>query len=70
MGAALEWSAPGDVLVLPVHALTARDRPYKKAMPVERALSILGFEVKDGHIDGDLVQIFAEAEVFKQVEGY
>lgn len=51
-------------------ALTARDRPYKKAMPVERALSILGFEVKDGHIDGDLVQIFAEAEVFKQVEGY
>ncbi len=50
-------------------ALTARDRPYKKAMPVDRALSILGFEVKDGHIDGELVRIFAEAEVFKQTEG-
>ncbi|UJR78339.1 HD domain-containing phosphohydrolase [Sandaracinus amylolyticus] len=50
-------------------ALTARDRPYKKAMPVDRALSILGFEVKDGHVDGELVRIFAEAEVFKKVEG-
>ncbi|MDQ3033803.1 MAG: GAF domain-containing protein [Myxococcota bacterium] len=50
-------------------ALTARDRPYKKAMPVDRALSILGFEVKDGHIDGELVRIFTEAEVFKKTDG-
>ena len=28
-------------------ALTAWDRPYKKAMPAERALKILGFEAKD-----------------------
>ncbi len=49
-------------------ALTARDRPYKKAMPLERALAILGFEVKDGNIDGDLVRIFTEAEVYKLVE--
>jgi HD-GYP domain-containing protein (c-di-GMP phosphodiesterase class II) len=50
-------------------ALTARDRPYKKAMPVQRALDILGFEVKDGHIDPELVRIFTSAEVFKKVEG-
>jgi HD-GYP domain-containing protein (c-di-GMP phosphodiesterase class II) len=50
-------------------ALTARDRPYKKAMPVQRALDILGFEVKDGHIDAELVRIFTSAEVFKKVEG-
>lgn len=50
-------------------ALTARDRPYKKAMPVQRALAILGFEVEDGHIDGELVRIFTEAEVFKKLEG-
>lgn len=50
-------------------ALTARDRPYKKAMPVQRALDILGFEVKDGHIDAELVRIFTSAEVFKRVEG-
>jgi HD-GYP domain-containing protein (c-di-GMP phosphodiesterase class II) len=50
-------------------ALTARDRPYKKSMPLTRALDILGFEVKDGHIDGELVRIFREAEIWKRVEG-
>lgn len=49
-------------------ALTARDRPYKKAVPRERALAILGFEVKDGNIDADLVEAFTEAEVFREVE--
>lgn len=49
-------------------ALTARDRPYKKAVPRERALAILGFEVKDGNIDGELVKAFTDAEVFREVE--
>jgi HD-GYP domain-containing protein (c-di-GMP phosphodiesterase class II) len=49
-------------------ALTARDRPYKKAMPVSRALDILGFEVKSGGVDGELVRLFTEAEVFKELE--
>lgn len=49
-------------------ALTARDRPYKKAVPRDRALAILGFEVKDGNIDGDLVQAFVDAQVFLEVE--
>jgi HD-GYP domain-containing protein (c-di-GMP phosphodiesterase class II) len=49
-------------------ALTARDRPYKKAVPQDRALAILGFEVKDGNIDGDLVQLFTEGGVYKEVE--
>jgi HD-GYP domain-containing protein (c-di-GMP phosphodiesterase class II) len=48
-------------------ALTASDRPYKRAVPVDKALDILGFEVKDGHIDGDLVRIFAEARVWERV---
>jgi HD-GYP domain-containing protein (c-di-GMP phosphodiesterase class II) len=46
-------------------ALTASDRPYKRAVPVEKALDILALEVKDGHIDGDLVQIFSEARVWE-----
>lgn len=49
-------------------ALTARDRPYKKAVPVERALAILGYEVDAGHIDRDLVTAFIEAEVYKEAE--
>jgi HD-GYP domain-containing protein (c-di-GMP phosphodiesterase class II) len=46
-------------------ALTASDRPYKKAVPLDRALDILGFEVKDQHIDGDLLKIFIEARVWE-----
>jgi len=45
-------------------ALTASDRPYKKALPPERALEILGFEVKDGNLDPELVRIFAEGKVW------
>jgi HD-GYP domain-containing protein (c-di-GMP phosphodiesterase class II) len=47
-------------------ALTASDRPYKKAVPVERALDILDYSVKDGHLDTDLVRIFKEARVWEQ----
>ncbi len=46
-------------------ALTAADRPYKKAVSLERALQILDFEVKDNHIDGDLVRLFRENEVYR-----
>lgn len=50
-------------------ALTASDRPYKRAVPVEKALDILGFEVKDQHLDGELVKIFVEARVWEPVMG-
>ena len=50
-------------------ALTASDRPYKRAVPVDNALDILGFEVKDKHLDGDLVRIFCEARVWEPVIG-
>jgi HD-GYP domain-containing protein (c-di-GMP phosphodiesterase class II) len=45
-------------------ALTASDRPYKKAMPLEKAIGILDHNVKDGHLDGDLVRMFKEAQVW------
>ena len=48
-------------------ALTAADRPYKKAMSVERALDILGYEVKDNHLDAELVRIFTEAKIYENV---
>jgi HD-GYP domain-containing protein (c-di-GMP phosphodiesterase class II) len=46
-------------------ALTAADRPYKKALVPERALSVLDLEVKDGNLDADLVRIVHEAEIRK-----
>ncbi len=53
-------------------ALAAADRPYKKAVPVERALDILDGEVKDGALDADLFNVFVQAKVFDRwlVEPY
>jgi HD-GYP domain-containing protein (c-di-GMP phosphodiesterase class II) len=45
-------------------ALTASDRPYKRAVSHERALQILDMEVRDGHLDGDLVRVFHTAGVW------
>jgi HD-GYP domain-containing protein (c-di-GMP phosphodiesterase class II) len=48
-------------------ALTASDRPYKRAVPVERALSILEEEVQGGKCDHDLFRVFVEAKVWESV---
>jgi HD-GYP domain-containing protein (c-di-GMP phosphodiesterase class II) len=46
-------------------ALSATDRPYKKAVPWERALDILHSEANRGLIDGELLRLFREAEIFR-----
>ncbi|HWA16500.1 MAG TPA: HD domain-containing phosphohydrolase, partial [Gemmatimonadales bacterium] len=43
-------------------ALTAQDRPYKRALPITRALDILDAEVKHGQIDRELFRLFVEAK--------
>jgi len=48
-------------------ALTASDRPYKKAVPHEKAVDILQAETKAGKLDRLLLDVFLEAEVFKRV---
>jgi HD-GYP domain-containing protein (c-di-GMP phosphodiesterase class II) len=50
-------------------ALTASDRPYKKAVPVERAIDILDYSVKDGHLDPELVRIFKDARIWERADG-
>ena len=47
-------------------ALSASDRPYKKAVNLERALDILQLSVKDGELDADLFKLFLEAKVFER----
>lgn len=47
-------------------ALTASDRPYKKAMPAQKALDILADEAKRGQIDGGLLDVFVGAGVWKE----
>lgn len=39
-------------------ALSAKDRPYKKPMPMSQAIKILNFMVKDNHVDKNLVDLF------------
>ena len=47
-------------------ALTASDRPYKPAVPAQRALDILILEVKDNELEGDLVKIFIDSKVWEK----
>lgn len=46
-------------------ALTASDRPYKKSLPVSRALSILRQEAADFKVNSDLVQLFEKQQIFR-----
>ncbi len=47
-------------------ALTASDRPYKRAISTDRALDILKMEVGDGLLDPALVDTFIDAKVFER----
>jgi hypothetical protein len=46
-------------------ALTATDRPYKRAVSRDRALDILHMEAREGTIDGALLETFVGARVFE-----
>jgi len=49
-------------------ALTAWDRPYKRALPLEKALSILEAEVNERKLDGELFKIFVATRVYERVK--
>jgi HD-GYP domain-containing protein (c-di-GMP phosphodiesterase class II) len=51
-------------------ALTASDRPYKSAVPVERALDILDQERRAGAIDPDILDLFVELKPWKLPGGH
>ncbi|ACS80446.1 HD domain-containing phosphohydrolase [Maridesulfovibrio salexigens] len=47
-------------------ALTASDRPYKKAKKLSEALKIMTFMRSDQHIDGDVMDVFLRKNVFME----
>jgi HD-GYP domain-containing protein (c-di-GMP phosphodiesterase class II) len=49
-------------------ALTAADRPYKRAVPLPRALDILTQEVKAGMLDANLFELFVEAKAYTRAD--
>lgn len=62
-------SIPSEVRLITVldvfDALTAQDRPYKPAMPVEKALGILHSMAEDGEMDGDWLAAFEESRAWE-----
>ena len=64
-----EAEIPAEVRLLTIldvfDALTARDRPYKPPMPVEKALSILHSMVSEGSIDGEMLALFEESRAWE-----
>jgi HD-GYP domain-containing protein (c-di-GMP phosphodiesterase class II) len=45
-------------------ALTAQDRPYKRAVPPTVALDILHDEAKQGKLDSDLLDVFVTKQIY------
>lgn len=49
-------------------ALIAKDRPYKKAMPVDKAIGILEKMAEDGKLHKELVQLFVESQLWEGIK--
>lgn len=61
-----EISIPARIMAIAdiFEALTACDRPYKKAKTLSESIKIMYFMAKDGHIDMDLFQLFLRSEIY------
>jgi HD-GYP domain-containing protein (c-di-GMP phosphodiesterase class II) len=46
-------------------ALTAADRPYRRAMPPEKAGGILNAEAENGRLDKDVVNLFLDKKLYE-----
>jgi HD-GYP domain-containing protein (c-di-GMP phosphodiesterase class II) len=47
-------------------ALGASDRPYKRAVSLDRSLQILERLVKSGELDADLFRIFIDGAIYER----
>jgi len=74
-GTGYPYKLQGDEIPLPAKmiticdifdALTASDRPYKRAVPADRALGILEECVRANELDPELFRLFLEARVYKR----
>jgi hypothetical protein len=61
-----EMSIPARIMAIAdiFEALTATDRPYKKAKTLSEALRIMGFMRDDQHIDAELFDLFLTSGVY------
>ena len=65
-----DGAIPLEVRVLTIldvyDALTARDRPYKPAVPIEKAFAILADMAAVGQIDTDLLELFKKSGAWRE----
>ncbi|MCU7921898.1 MAG: transporter substrate-binding domain-containing protein [Candidatus Thiodiazotropha sp. (ex Dulcina madagascariensis)] len=63
-----ELSIPARIMAIAdiFEALTASDRPYKKAKTLSESLRIMSFMSKDQHIDSDLFEFFLRHGIFRR----
>jgi len=48
-------------------ALTAQDRPYKRAVPIEKVVDILREEARTNKLDPDLVELFITEKIYEKI---
>ncbi len=77
-GSGYPWKLKGDeipiggqilAMVDIYEALTAKDRPYKPAIPVEKALAILQEEVDRGNLNPALWKLFLDRKIYSLFAG-
>ena len=63
-----QMSIPARMMALAdiFEALTAADRPYKKAKPMAESIGIMSRMMKTDHIDAELFELFLEAGVYRK----
>jgi len=63
-----QMSVPARIMAIAdiFEALTAADRPYKKAKKLSEAIKIMSFMKKDRHIDPDLFDLFLKSGVYRR----
>ena len=61
-----DMSVPARIMAIAdiFEALTASDRPYKKAKPLSEAIRIMAFMRNDKHIDADLFEVFLKSGAY------
>jgi HD-GYP domain-containing protein (c-di-GMP phosphodiesterase class II) len=63
-----QMSIPARIMAIAdiFEALTACDRPYKKAKPLSEAIRIMAFMARDSHIDPDLWELFLTSGIWRE----
>ena len=60
----MSWQARMMGIADVFEALTAKDRPYKRAKTLSESMAIMARMARDGHLDPDLFEVFVLEKVY------